>query len=50
MLVEANPRDWIWGVGLSVTDPQVHEPSQWHGANLLGRILTLIRDDLAKVG
>lgn len=46
MLVEANPRDWIWGVGLQIDDPAVHDPGQWKGANLLGRVLTAVRDQL----
>lgn len=47
MLVEANPRDWIWGAGLTVEDPAVLEPAQWRGENLLGRILTAVREMLA---
>lgn len=47
MLVEANPRDWIWGVGRAVDDPHGHEPTNWRGQNLLGRILTKVRQDLA---
>ncbi|RZJ95560.1 MAG: NADAR family protein [Brevundimonas sp.] len=46
MLVEANPRDWNWGNGLQVDDPANHSPSEWRGANLLGRILTKVREDL----
>ena len=47
MLVEANPRDWIWGCGLPADDPQLSNPMLWRGENLLGRILTLIRTELA---
>lgn len=46
MLVEANPRDWIWGVGLAIDDPSVQSPSEWRGGNLLGRILTKVRSEL----
>jgi len=46
MLVEANPRDWIWGVGLAVDDERVLDPAEWRGENLLGRILTKVRSDL----
>ena len=44
MLVEANPRDWNWGNGLQIDDPKNHDPSQWKGANFLGRVLTLVRE------
>ena len=47
MLVEANPLDWIWGVGLSMDNPKVHEPTAWLGSNLLGRVLTQVRAELA---
>ena len=50
MLVEANPRDWIWGVGLAVDDPAAHDPAEWKGGNLLGRILTKVREDLDRSG
>ena len=46
MLVEANPRDWNWGNGLQIDDPANQDPSLWKGDNLLGRILTLIRDEI----
>jgi ribA/ribD-fused uncharacterized protein len=46
MLVEANVRDWIWGVGLAMDDPRLSEPANWRGTNFLGRILTLIRSEL----
>lgn len=47
MLVEANPRDWIWGIGRAMDDPGGHAPANWRGLNLLGRILTKVREDLA---
>lgn len=47
MLVEANPRDWVWGAGLSESDAGIGRPSEWRGTNLLGRILTLVRQELA---
>jgi ribA/ribD-fused uncharacterized protein len=46
MLVEANFSDWIWGVGLRMDDPRVHDPKSWNGTNYLGKILTLIRTEL----
>ncbi|WP_284123952.1 NADAR family protein [Parerythrobacter aestuarii] len=48
MLVEANPRDWVWGNGLAADDPATHDPNQWRGTNFLGRILTLVRDNLSE--
>jgi ribA/ribD-fused uncharacterized protein len=47
MLVEANPRDWVWGTGRSVDDPVGHDAAHWRGQNLLGRILTKVRDEIA---
>ena len=46
LLVEANPRDWNWGNGLALEDPRNHNPNAWRGANLLGRILTKVREEL----
>jgi len=45
-LVEASPYDKIWGIGLAATDPRAKDPAQWKGQNLLGKILTELRDQL----
>ncbi len=45
-LVEASPYDRIWGIGLSATDPKAQDPATWRGQNLLGKILTTLRDEL----
>lgn len=45
-LVEASPFDRIWGIGLAATDKRADDPSQWRGQNLLGKILTRVRDEL----
>jgi ribA/ribD-fused uncharacterized protein len=46
-LVEASPYDKIWGIGLAASDPRAQDPTQWKGQNLLGKILTVLRDELA---
>lgn len=45
-LVEASPDDCIWGIGWRATDPQAQDPSQWRGLNLLGKVLTQLREDI----
>jgi ribA/ribD-fused uncharacterized protein len=45
-LVEASPYDRIWGIGLRATDPRAQDPKQWKGQNLLGVVLTELRDEL----
>lgn len=50
ILVEASPIDKIYGVGLSITDPLIKDPKNWKGQNLLGEILTAVRDRLILEG
>jgi hypothetical protein len=45
-LVEASPYDQIWGIGLSDNDPRALNEAQWRGQNLLGKILTELREEL----
>lgn len=42
-LVEASPYDWVWGAGVTATDPRIAEPKQWPGQNLLGQVLEAVR-------
>ena len=43
--VEASPYDCVWGIGMSMDDPDVNNESKWRGLNLLGNILTKLRDE-----
>jgi len=45
-MVEASPYDKIWGIGLSATDPKAQDPTKWKGQNLLGKVLTELREEL----
>lgn len=48
VLVEASPRDRVWGVGLAFGDPRLSDPEQWRGLNLLGQALMAVRDELRR--
>ena len=43
-LVEASPRDCIWGIGLCSTSPCIQSPAMWRGLNLLGKCLDRARE------
>lgn len=43
VLVEANPYDKFWGVGLRLSDPKILDPGQWQGKNNLGELLQKVR-------
>ena len=47
-LAECAVRDKIWGIGLSMTDPNRLDKSKWNGTNLLGYALMMTRDKLQK--
>ena len=46
VLVEASPRDAIWGIGLAESNPASRVPDQWRGLNLLGFALMQARREL----
>lgn len=49
LLVEAAPNDKIWGIGLEASDPKAMNKALWQGQNLLGNIVTRVRDILCGV-
>lgn len=46
MLVEASPFDRKWGIGMDASNAAASDPSKWRGKNLLGKILTEVREEL----
>ncbi|WP_082007872.1 NADAR family protein [Cellulophaga baltica] len=44
-LAESAPNDRIWGIGLSKDNIQAKKRETWKGKNLLGEILTIIREE-----
>jgi ribA/ribD-fused uncharacterized protein len=48
VLVEASPRDRIWGIGMGKNNPSAERPSQWRGKNLLGFALMQARAELRR--
>lgn len=47
-LAECAVKDRIWGIGLSMKDPDRNFITKWNGQNLLGFALMQVREDLRK--
>ena len=45
ILAECSVQDVVWGIGLSMSDPNVNDLSKWCGQNLLGFTLMLVRKE-----
>ena len=48
LLAECAVKDRIWGIGLSMTDPDRFDRTKWNGTNLLGYALMMVRDKIIK--
>lgn len=46
LLAECAVKDCIWGIGLSMKDPDRWSPEQWKGKNLLGYTLMMVREKM----
>ena len=44
VLAECAVKDRIWGIGLSMNDPDRVDRAKWNGQNLLGYALMLVRE------
>ncbi|XP_019853895.1 PREDICTED: uncharacterized protein LOC100638431 [Amphimedon queenslandica] len=45
-LVEASPRDRIWGIGLGASNPKALNRKTWRGTNWLGQAITEVREEI----
>ena len=46
VLVEASPKDRVWGIGLLADDKDAQNPYKWQGLNKLGFALMVVREKL----
>jgi len=47
-LVEASPKDCIWGIGMAEGDEGIEDRNNWQHTNWLGEELTNLREDLMR--
>jgi ribA/ribD-fused uncharacterized protein len=45
-IVEASPKDALWGIGLHQSDARATQPEMWRGSNWLGEVLMRVREAL----
>ena len=46
MLIDANPFDYYWGIGISLFDNSLWDENKWKGQNMLGKLLMKLRESL----
>lgn len=46
ILAECAVHDRVWGIGLSMRDPNRFDMSKWRGLSLLGKLIMRVRDEL----
>lgn len=46
LFVEASPSDGIWGIRMKSTDDGLEDCRNWRGQNLLGKVLSSVRDNI----
>jgi ribA/ribD-fused uncharacterized protein len=47
--VEGSPFDGVWGVKMDYRNPDIDNPENWNGENLLGKVLNEVRNKLKKI-
>lgn len=47
-LAECAVKDTIWGIGISMTNPDRLDITKWNGQNLLGYALMIVREDIRR--
>jgi len=47
-IIEANPYDLFFGVGISIHSPAVWQSSNYKGKNIMGKMLQIVREKISK--